>query len=466
MKIYNSIIILLAVGFCYLLSIMGSGCAQIGMPTGGPRDTIPPVLLNANPPNKTVHFDGNRITFTFDEYVHLQDLQKYLLVAPEPKIIPNITSKLKTVSIRIRDTLQANTTYSFQFGDALQDINENNPIHNFTYVFSTGSYIDSLTFSGNVVLAETGKVDSTMLVFLYKNLDDSAVYKQKPRYVARLDSAGKFQFRYLAAGTYHLYALKDESGQKMYNNPSQLFAFADSVIHISNHVTPVELFAYVEEKNTKPTTNTGAAIKKNPEKTLKYTTSLSNNVQDLLTPLKINFQVPLKNYDSTKIHLTDTLYHPVQTAAILIDTTFKQITVKNNWIEDTRYKLVIDKDFAIDTLGDELKKPDTLSFKTKAEREYGSLKLNFTNLQKIAHPVLQFVQNNEIVDSFKITSPTLTIKLFNPGDYELRILNDENENGTWDPGNYHLKKQPEKVIAIPKKISIRADWDNESNVEL
>jgi uncharacterized protein (DUF2141 family) len=466
MKIYNSIIILLAVGFCYLLSIMGSGCAQIGMPTGGPRDTIPPVLLNANPPNKTVHFDGNRITFTFDEYVHLQDLQKYLLVAPEPKIIPNITSKLKTVSIRIRDTLQANTTYSFQFGDALQDINENNPIHNFTYVFSTGSYIDSLTFSGNVVLAETGKVDSTMLVFLYKNLDDSAVYKQKPRYVARLDSAGKFQFRYLAAGTYHLYALKDESGQKMYNNPSQLFAFADSVIHISNHVTPVELFAYVEEKNTKPTTNTAAAIKKNPEKTLKYTTSLSNNVQDLLTPLKINFQVPLKNYDSTKIHLTDTLYHPVQTAAILIDTTFKQITVKNNWIEDTRYKLVIDKDFAIDTLGDELKKPDTLSFKTKAEREYGSLKLNFTNLQKIAHPVLQFVQNNEIVDSFKITSPTLTIKLFNPGDYELRILNDENENGTWDPGNYHLKKQPEKVIAIPKKISIRADWDNESNVEL
>ena len=466
MKIYNSIIILLAVGFCYLLSIMGSGCAQIGMPTGGPRDTIPPVLLNANPPNKTVHFDGNRITFTFDEYVHLQDLQKYLLVAPEPKIIPNITSKLKTVSIRIRDTLQANTTYSFQFGDALQDINENNPIHNFTYVFSTGSYIDSLTFSGNVVLAETGKVDSTMLVFLYKNLDDSAVYKQKPRYVARLDSAGKFQFRYLAAGTYHLYALKDESGQKMYNNPSQLFAFADSVIHISNHVTPVELFAYVEEKNTKPPTNTAAAIKKNPEKTLKYTTSLSNNVQDLLTPLKINFQVPLKNYDSTKIHLTDTLYHPVQTAAILIDTTFKQITVKNNWIEDTRYKLVIDKDFAIDTLGDELKKPDTLSFKTKAEREYGSLKLNFTNLQKIAHPVLQFVQNNEIVDSFKITSPTLTIKLFNPGDYELRILNDENENGTWDPGNYHLKKQPEKVIAIPKKISIRADWDNESNVEL
>jgi hypothetical protein len=260
--------------------------------------------------------------------------------------------------------------------------------------------------------------------------------------------------------------LKDESGQKMYNNPSQLFAFADSVIHISNHVTPVELFAYAEEKNTKPKSNTAAAVKKNPEKLLKFTTSLSSNLQDLLTPLTLTFAVPLKNYDSSKVRLTDTLFNAVKTAVISMDTTFKQITVKNKWIEDTKYKLILDKGFAIDTLGDELKKPDTLSFATKAERDYGSLKLNFLNLQKVAHPVLQFVQNDAIVDSFKITSPTFTVKLFNPGEYELRILDDENENGTWDPGNFHLKKQPEKVIAIPKKISIRADWDNEANVEL
>ena len=466
MKIYHSIIVLLAVGLCYLISITGSGCAQIGMPTGGVKDSFPPILLNSTPPNKTTGFTGNKITFTFDEYVHLQDLQKYLLVAPEPKIIPNITSKLKTVSIKIRDTLQPNTTYSFQFGDALQDINENNPIHNFTYVFSTGPYIDSMNFSGNVVLAETGKVDSTMLVFLYKNLDDSAVYKQKPRYVTRLDSAGKFQFRYLAEGAYHLFALKDESGQKMYNNPSQLFAFSDSVIHISEQVSPVEIFAYVEEKNSKPVSNLPAASKGVPDKILKLTTSLSNNILDLLTPLTISFAVPLKTFDATKISLTDTLFNPVTTAVISIDTTFKHIKVKNNWVEDTKYKLVIDKDFALDTLGVELKKSDTISFKTKTEKEYGSLKLNFRNFQKVAHPVLQFVKNDEVVDSFKITSPTFTVKLFNPGEYELRILDDKNNNGKWDPGNYHLKKQPEKVMAIPKKISIRPDWDNEADVQL
>jgi len=466
MKIYNCIIILLIAGFCYFLSVFASGCAQIGMPTGGPRDTIPPVLLNANPPNKTTHFQGNKVVLTFDEYVHLQDLQKNLLVAPTPKIIPNINAKLKTVTIKIRDTLQPNTTYSFQLGNSIQDINENNPIQDFTYVFSTGSYIDSLTFSGNVILAETGKVDSTLLALLYSNLDDSAVYKEKPRYVARLDSAGKFHFRYLASGDYHLFALKDESGQKMYNNPSQLFGFSDSVIHISNNVTPVELFAYAEKENKKPAANSGLSNKKNPDKILKYTTSISENIQDLLKPLTINFTVPLKNFDSSKIKLTDTLFQPVPSSVILIDTTFKQITVQNNWKEDTKYKLVIDKDFATDTLGDALKQSDTLSFKTKSATEYGSLKLNFKNLEKIPHPVLQFVQNNEVVDSFKITSPTFTVKLFNPGDYELRILNDENENGKWDPGDYHLKKQPEKVTAIKRKISIRADWDNEYDIVL
>jgi uncharacterized protein (DUF2141 family) len=466
MKIYNCFFLLLIAGFFYFISVLGSGCAQIGMPTGGPRDTIPPVLLNANPPNKTTHFTGNKISLNFDEYVQLQDLQKNLLVAPTPKIIPNINSKLKTVTIKIRDTLQPNTTYSFQFGNSIQDINENNPIKDFTYVFSTGSYIDSLTFSGNVILAETGKVDSTLLALLYSNLDDSAVYKEKPRYVARLDSAGKFQFRYLAPGDYHLFALKDESGQKMYNNPSQLFAFADSVIHISQNVKPVELFAYSEKENTKPKANSNLPNKKNADKILKYATSISENIQDLLKPLTINFTVPLKNFDSSKIKLTDTLFQPVPSSVILIDTTFKQITVQNNWKEDTKYKLVIDKDFATDTLGDALKQSDTLSFKTKSATEYGSLKLNFKNLEKIAHPVLQFVQNNEVVDSFKITSPTFTLKLFNPGEYELRILNDENENGKWDPGDYHLKKQPEKVTAIKRKISIRADWDNEYDIVL
>lgn len=465
MKIYNSIIFLAVVVLCYLLSVMGSGCAQIGMPTGGPRDTIPPVLLKSVPPNRSLHFTGKSATFTFDEYVHLQDVQKNLLVNPVPKITPNTTFKLKTVSIKIRDTLQPNTTYSFEFGDAIQDVDENNPLHHFTYVFSTGSYIDSMELQGKVIMAETGKPDSTLLVLLYKNLSDSAVYKEKPRYVASLDSLGRYHFKYLAEGTYHLFALKDESGQKMYNNPSQIFAFADSAIHITKDVKPVELYAYAEEKNTKPPGGSASNNKKKSEKILKYTSSVSSGSQDLLKPLTLTFTTPLKDFDSSKIKLSDTLYNPIA-AAISLDSTKKIIVVKTDWTEDMNYRLVLDKDFATDTLDEELKKADTIKFKTKSEREYGSLKLNFKNLEKIAHPVLQFVQNNEVVISFKLTSPTFNVKLFDPGEYELRILDDENGNGIWDPGNYHLRKQPEKAIAIPKKISIRADWDNEADIIL
>jgi hypothetical protein len=466
MKIYNSIIILAAAAFCYFLSVLGSGCAQIGMPTGGPRDSTPPVLLNASPPNRTLHFNGNKIVLTFDEYVHLQDIQKNLLVAPEPKITPNVTSKLKTVSIKIRDTLQPNTTYSLQLGDAIQDINENNPLHNFTYVFSTGSYIDSLTFNGSVILAETGKVDSTLLAVLYKNLDDSAVYKEKPRYVARLDSSGNFHFKYLAGGVYHLYALTSEGGQKMYNNPSQLFAFADSAIQISTDVKPVKLYAYSQQNNSKPVSKAALPAKKPAGNTLKYTTSISEGKQDLLSPLTFTFPVPLKNLDSSKIKLTDTLFNTIASATVSIDTNQTKITVNNNWTEDTKYKLVLQKDFAVDTLGDELSKPDTISFKTKREADYGSIKLNFTNLDKFTHPVLQVVKDNKVVDSFKLSSPTFTRKLFDPGEYELRILDDKNNNGTWDPGNYELKKQPEIVTPITKKLSIRADWDNEEDIIL
>ena len=116
-----------------------------------------------------------------------------------------------------------------------------------------------------------------------------------------------------------------------------------------------------------------------------------------------------------------------------------------------RLQIIIAKDFATDTLGVALLKSDTINFKTKRESDYGSITINFKNLEKFKNPVLQFVSNNEVVNSYPLTSAKWNEKLFNPGDYELRILEDDNKNGIWDPGNYHLKKQPEKVYALNKK---------------
>jgi uncharacterized protein (DUF2141 family) len=344
-------------------------------------------------------------------------------------------------------------------GNAIQDINENNPLTGFNYVFSTGSYIDSLTFSGNVTLAETGKTDTTLLIFLYNDLSDSAVFKHKPKYITRVNNKGDFTFQHLAEGTYNVFALKDESGQKIYNNPSQIFAFADSTIAIPAS-QPVKLFAYAEEKPfTKPTAS-------KPESKLTFATSLNNDVQDLLNPLALTFSNQLKKFDSTKIALTDTNLVKINTIALSIDSANKLIAIKNIWPEETQFKLIIDSTFATDTSGNHLAKSDTLSFVTAKERDYGGIKINFTNLDKFAHPVLQFVTNNEVVQSFPITSTTWSRKLFKPGEYELRILDDANENGIWDPGNYHLRRQPEKVFNIPQSLNIRANWENERDIIL
>lgn len=462
----NTILFLFVAGLFYVLFVTGSGCAQIGSPVGGPRDSLPPVLLNSNPANRALNFKGNRIVLTFDEYVQLTDLQKNLLVSPTPKINPVVDFKLKTVSIKLRDTLQPNTTYNIQLGNAIEDINEGNPYRDYSYVFSTGTYIDSFQFRGNVLLAETGKADSTLQVYLYNSLGDSAVYKEKPRYIARIDSSGNFLFNHLAGGVYNVFALKDESGQKMYNNPTQLFAFADSTVTISAEEKAVKLFAFAEEKGLPKPATANPSAKAEADKKLKYTTSTASGGQDLLSPLSLVFNLPLKDFDSLKIRLTDTLFTPVQDYTVSRDSTKKRVIVQNNWQEDLDYILLIEKDFATDTVGNELAKSDTIKFKTKKERDYGNIKLNFANLEKINNPVLQFISNNEIFFSAALTSPTFSRKLFEPGEYEIRILSDENKNGFWDPGTYLLKKQPEIVTSIPRKVNIRANWENEIDITL
>ncbi|MEO6819496.1 MAG: Ig-like domain-containing domain [Ginsengibacter sp.] len=462
MKSRNIVSILAIIFFIYFFSVIGSSCAQIGMPIGGPRDSLPPVLLASNPPNGSLHFNEKVIYLTFNEYVELKNLQENLIVSPTPIINPVINSKLRQVKITLRDTLQPNTTYSLQLGNSIQDINENNPYKDFNYVFSTGDYIDSLKFRGTVHLAETGKSDSTLIALLYSDLSDSAVYKKKPKYISRLDSSGNFSFRNLAYGTYHLFAIKDESGQRMYTDPTQLFAFSDSAVIINQDTKSRQIFAYQQEKEV-PKATGNKTDKKTP---LKFTTSMNGNIQDLLSGLTLDFNKPLRSFDSLKIKLTDTLFNAQPFTISFTDTTNSKIKIQPTWKEESFYKLILDSNFVKDTTGQSLVKNDTLSFKTKKETDYGSLKLNFKNLDKFKHPVLQFLSNNLIVNAYPLSSSTFQLKLIAPGEYTLRMLEDTNQNGKWDPGDYLNKKQPELVRSIDKKLTIRANWDNETDLEL
>ncbi|MFL5787955.1 MAG: Ig-like domain-containing protein [Flavisolibacter sp.] len=446
-----------------------SGCAVIIPPSGGPRDTLPPVLVSANPHDSTLNFHGNRIVFTFDEYIDLADVQNNLLFQPTPEKNPVITSKLRTLTIRLRDTLIPNTTYTFNFGNAIRDVNEANVLKNFTYVFSTGPKMDTGQYSGKVVIAENGAIDTTIIVGLYRDMTDSAVIKKKPNYVTRVDRNGNFRFRNMPPDSFAIYALGDAGLTRRYQNKTQLFAFADHPVIIGKS-EPVLLYAYREqpkkENRPAPAAPVPGKVTVN-EKRLQFTTNLTGNQLDLLGDLVLNFQTPLKTVDSTKISLTsDSSFTPVR-YTIQLDSTKSELRFKTNWKENTFYNLILAKDFAADTLGKQLLKADTVSFYTKKLSDYGNLTIRVRKLDTSLNPVLQFVQGEKVMYSVPIKSGIYSTKLFLPGDYDLRVLYDRNGNNKWDPGQFFgRKKQPEVAIPLSKKISVKPAWDNEFEVSL
>ena len=446
-----------------------SGCANIIPPTGGDRDSLPPRLVKVTPPDASTNFSKKTITFTFDEYItEPQDFFKNLIVSPTYVKAPVYEVKLRTLTINIKDTLEPNTTYYYNFGDAIKDVNEGNVLHDFSYIFTTGNIIDTLQLAGKVLLAETGGTDSTLYVMLYKSGVDSAVVNDRPRYVARVDGKGNFRFLYLPSGTYFIYVMNEG---RLYSERS-LFGFSDSAVEIKPNAPPVTIYAFVETKEQTPvsTLNFGGGNRpgvKSDERRLRFSTNLSGNAQDLLGDFNLKFEQPLRNFDSTKLQLsTDSAFNSAA-GNWQIDSLKKNVTLKINWKENTLYHLILDKDFAEDSSGRKLLKTDTISFTTRKQADYGSLKISFTNIDLSKNPVLQVSQNGTVVKTFPLSAAELYRPLFNPGEYELSILYDENKNGHWDPGKFFGgKKQPELVKPLNKKITVRPNWDNEFEITL
>ena len=224
----------------FLLVLILVSCAKRGSITGGLKDTIAPVLKMSFPKNFSTNLKGNEIKLTFDEYIKLKDLRKQLIISPpmknEPLVLPTNVSKYLT--IKINDTLQPNTTYSFNFGQSIEDNNEGNPFNQFKYVFSTGTYIDSLTLGGSIKDAYNKEVESFVSVMLYDVNDkfkDSVVYNENPRYITNtLDSLKTFKLENLKAGKYLLVAMKDYNSNIKFNPEKDKIGFRKQFISIPN----------------------------------------------------------------------------------------------------------------------------------------------------------------------------------------------------------------------------------------
>lgn len=192
-------------------------CARQGYPTGGPKDVLPPRVVATTPDNGSHDFYRQQFTITFNEYVVLKNASDNIIVSPPLKNKADYTVKGKSLLVTLHDTLLPNTTYLFQFKEALADFTEGNLLTSYEYAFSTGATLDSLMLEGTLRDARSGKpLAEAVSVAAYKEDSlgtraDTVALWRKPDYVTLSDREGRYAFHYMAAGRYRVVAFGDKN---------------------------------------------------------------------------------------------------------------------------------------------------------------------------------------------------------------------------------------------------------------
>ncbi|HEX9825962.1 MAG TPA: Ig-like domain-containing protein [Flavobacteriaceae bacterium] len=307
-----------------------ASCANRGTPSGGEKDTEPPKIIKSEPDNFSTNFKGNEIRIYFDEYIKIKNLQKQLIISPPMDFQPDITplgSASKYIKIKILDTLQPNTTYAFNFGQSIVDNNEENPYPYYRYVFSTGSYIDSLSVSGQIVDAKERTTDKFVSVMLYEmdsTYTDSIIYKEKPKYITNtLDSVTTFKIDNIKAGKYKLIALKEENSNYTFQQKTDKIGFYEGVVNVpTDSLFTLKLF--------KETTDF-KALRPKQEAGQKIIFGYEGDYKDVQIELLDNVPEDFE-HRITKDPKTDTLYYWYKPKLELDSTRF---VVKNKTYLDT-----------------------------------------------------------------------------------------------------------------------------------
>ncbi|MFD2543184.1 Ig-like domain-containing protein [Lacinutrix gracilariae] len=241
--------------FILTLGLIIISCANRGNPSGGPKDITPPKIVKSTPKNYTTNFNGKEIKIYFDEYVKIKNLSKQLIISPPMDPAPEVTplgTASKYITIKINDTLSENTTYAFNFGNSIVDNNEENPYSYYKFIFSTGSYIDSLSVKGDITDAVLRKPEDFVSVRLYEvdsTFKDSIVYNKLPKYVTNtLDSTTTFSIDNIKAGKYMLVALKDANEDNKFQQKTDKIGFYKNYITVPTDST-FSLKLFKEETN-------------------------------------------------------------------------------------------------------------------------------------------------------------------------------------------------------------------------
>jgi len=320
--------------FCTFLSLITLlflvwGCANIQRPMGGPKDVTPPRLLKATPPNMSRNFNAKIIQLDFDEFFKLSNQYTEISMSPAQDKQPEFKIKSKSLVIVIKDTLQKNTTYVINFGKAIADVNEGNVLKNFTYVFSTGPHIDSLSVSGTVTNTLTQKKEKDVTVMLFPIEKDSLYFgKKKPSIYATTDTAGNFSLNNLHDGDYRVYALEEKTPDRIYNKDDELIAFQKQPVHLYADTSGIQLFLFKEDpaklRFTKKFDQDGKMLfvfnkrLNNPSAKIIYPAALDDQKIVEFSPTKDTANIYMKNmdFDSIRVAFFDN-NKPLDSASLL-----------------------------------------------------------------------------------------------------------------------------------------------------
>ena len=553
-------------------------CANRGQgPQGGPKDITPPTVVKETPENGALNYKSKQIEVEFDELVLTEKVMDNVVISPPQLKLPDIKTRGKKLLVVFNEDLKDSTTYTIQFGDAIVDNNEKNPLKGYTFAFSTGDVIDSLEISGYVLDAENLNPLLGTFVGIHP-AGDSLFTKQPFLRAAKTDSAGGFTIKNIRKGSYALYALSDNSRDYIYQQGEGM-AFADSLItpsvhnewkndtlwtdtmsidtikHILNPIyAPKDVvlfhfkgnkvhrqFTKYERKEqhyfrmyfTSPSDSTpiikplkhdwtaAMMLQTNPTNdtiTCWLTDSLvigMDSLEFLLTyqktdsvynlynqtdTMQVVYRKPRNNkqtstetqpthlklthnatgtfeiYDDLKIYapspisrIVDSMMHfyvMKDTVPVPLTMEFKAHDSSNmtfgfsyNWTRGTDYRLDIDSAAWTDIYGIQTK-ATTLKWKTRPLEDYANMTIKITPFDSLA--VLQLLSpKDEVVKQSPALPEGTKFENIRPGDYYIRLFIDTNQDQQWTSGDYELKRQPEKVIYSPKKMTLRANWDFE-----
>lgn len=509
-------------------------CAVQKSPLGGPKDEDPPVIDTlASTPNFQTNFKEEQILLKFDEFVQLKNAFEQVVYSPPLRVKPEMIQRGKKIKLKFskEDSLKDNTTYTINFGEAIQDFNESNILSNYRFVFSTGDIIDSLEISGKVMDDMTSEPAEDVLVLLYDNLSDSIVYKEQPYYFAKTDEGGNFKIQNLRSDTFKVFVLKDGNLNLKYEEGEPM-GFLDTFIFVNDSLPPPlslnifepipaliltddEIFPYKIkfEFNRDPfdleidhsedsiwwkketfedsillwhdnsvtadsfflsadgkVLDTILFKPKTPKQTeLSALTVLKKNSKRngaLKTGenLTLEFALPIKSIDTSKLSLSDTLTR--YGYSFFIDSLSpRKVDLEFNY----RYGDTLN--FSILPGGLEFingATNDTIEEKIIPQNPelFGLINLAIDSLDSDASYVMQLMDGDKVIKEEVIVEKRNAIFVYrnmDPKEYTVKLILDANRNGKWDPGNYELRSQSETWKEFSLE-ALRENWELDANV--